>query len=120
MSFSALIIGYGRILYCLSIYTATLINSTAVDWVPHSKLGTNLAVCQIEIAAKNIILANGALCESYIGAAGRAAFDNFSEYLDPFGTGHLIPKMDRLRISRQQLLPEIINVDLGITGEAAF
>lgn len=40
--------------------------------------------------------------------AGRAAFDNYAEYLDLYGTERIIPEMRRHRITSQRLLPQTI------------
>lgn len=61
-----------------------------------------------------MILANGAPTETFLDAAGRAAFDNHAEYLNLYGTERIIPEMRAPRIASRRLLPDAIRARLGI------
>lgn len=106
---------HGMILDDLVINGSAMVNGTTIDFVPLVELPDALTVYHIETEAHDVILANGAEAETFMDAAGRAAFDNFGEYLDLYGVEQIIPEMNRPRISSQRLLPDAIKARLRIS-----
>jgi len=68
----------------------------------------------IETEAHDVILAEGALAETFIDYADRKAFDNYQDYVDLYGAERIIPEMARPRISSRRLVPDAIKARLGI------
>ena len=100
---------HGMIVGDWVINASALVNHRTVFW--HCA-GPNYTVYHIETEAHDVILANGAAVETFIDAAGRAAFDNYQEYLDLYGTERMIPQMNHPRISSARLIPEAIRTRL--------
>ncbi len=109
---------HGMVLDGLVINASALVNGDSINWVAMSETPEVQTVYHVETAAHDVILANGAACETYLDIPGRRAFDNYQEYLDLYGAERIIPEMDRLRISSRRLLPEAIRARLGIGEEA--
>ena len=105
---------HGMVIDGLVINASALVNGTTIDWVPLAELGNSLTVYHIETEAHDVILANGAPSETFIDVAGRAAFDNFAEYLSLYGTERIIPEMKYHRITTQRLLPNALKMRLDI------
>ena len=99
---------HGMILDGLVVNASALVNGTTIDWLPVSDLGGSFTVYHVETEAHDVILANGAPSETLIDVAGRAAFDNYAEYLDLYGTDRIIPEMRAHRITTRRLLPDAI------------
>ena len=57
-----------------------LVNGTTITRVPLSEFGESYMVYHIETEAHEIILANGALSETFIDNVSRRAFDNYDEF----------------------------------------
>ena len=95
------------------INASALVNGDTIDFVSMSELEDNFIVYHIETEAHDVILANGAPSETFIDAAGRAAFDNHQEYLDLYGAERIIPAMPMPRISSSRLLPQLIRSRLS-------
>ena len=108
---------HGMVLDGLVINASALVNGETIDFVPGAELGDSLTVYHIETEAHDVILANGAASETFIDAAGRAAFDNCQEYLDLYGAERIIPEMKHPRISSPRLLPTAIRQRLGLESE---
>ena len=98
----------------LVINASALVNGTTIDWVPMNELPDEVTYYHIETEAHDVILANGAPSETFIDVAGRAAFDNFAEYLSLYGTERIIPEMKYHRITTQRLLPNALKMRLDI------
>jgi len=109
---------HGMVIDGLVINASALANGDSIDWVPLAELGDRFTVYHIETEAHDVILANGAASESYVDVAGRAAFDNYREYLDLYGVERIIPEMKRHRITTQRLLTNVLKIKLGITTSA--
>ena len=92
----------------LVINASALVNGTTIRFVPTSEIPAEFTYYHIETEAHGVILANGAASETFIDAAGRAAFDNHQDYLDLYGTERLITEMNRPRISSQRLVPKAV------------
>lgn len=96
---------HGMLIGAHLINASALVNGESIDWVPMEELGDRFTVYNIETEQHDVILANGAPAETFNDAAGRAAFDNYQEYLDLYGTERLIPQMPMPRISSARLIP---------------
>ena len=98
----------------LVINASALVNGDSIAWVPMAELADRVIYYHIETENHDVILANGAASETFIDVAGRAAFDNYAEYLELYGTERIIPEMKHHRISSPRLLPDAIRARLGI------
>lgn len=101
---------HGMVLDGLVINAAALVNHGSIDWVAPEEAYT---VWHIETEAHDVILANGAATETFLDAAGRAAFDNHDEYLDLYGVERIIPDMPHVRVMSRRLLPQGIRARIG-------
>ncbi|KMW56063.1 hypothetical protein AIOL_001015 [Candidatus Rhodobacter oscarellae] len=99
---------HGMVIDGMVINASALVNHDTIDFVPLSELEDSITVYHIETEAHDVILANGAPAETFLDAAGRAAFDNYQEYLDLYGAERIIPEMAMPRISSARLLPQTI------------
>lgn len=105
---------HGMILDGVVATAAALVNGSTIDWEPVAELGADFTVYHVETEAHDVILANGALSETFVDFAGRQAFDNFNEYIALYGAERIIPEMPQIRIAAQRLLPEGLRARLGI------
>ena len=62
----------------------------------------------VETEAHEVLLANGAPCESFVDYSGRGSFDNLADYMARHGTERTIPEMGLPRIASWRLLPDAI------------
>ncbi len=108
---------HGMIVDGYVVNASALINGDSIDWVPMADLPDRFTVYHVETEEHDVILANGAASETFIDVAGRAAFDNYAEYLDLYGAERIIPEMTRHRITTQRLLPEAIKARIGVVDE---
>ncbi|GGX63595.1 hypothetical protein GCM10007385_35940 [Tateyamaria omphalii] len=99
---------HGMVLDGFVINASALVNGSTIDWVPLTELAERVTYYHVETENHDVILANGAASETFLDMRGRAAFDNFQEYLDLYGTERLIPEMSRARITSPRLLPDSI------------
>jgi hypothetical protein len=111
---------HGMVIDGYVINASALVNNDTIDFVPVAELPEQFAYYHIETENHDVILANGAATETFVDAAGRAAFDNYQEYLDLYGAERIIPEMRRPRISSQRLLPDAIKTRLNIAEEQIF
>jgi len=111
---------HGMIVDGMVINASVLVNGDTIDFVPIVELPDSLTVYHIETKAHDVILANGAPLETFIDAVGRAAFDNYQDYLDLYGAERIIPEKSAPRISSQRMLPNDIKARLGITPSMDF
>ncbi|WP_049642000.1 Hint domain-containing protein [Candidatus Rhodobacter oscarellae] len=111
---------HGMVLDGMVINASALVNGDTIDFVPLSELEDSITVYHIKTENHDVILANGAPAETFLDAAGRAAFDNYQEYLDLYGAERIIPEMRMPRISTARLVPQAIKDRLapGDTGAA--
>ncbi|KMW56064.1 hypothetical protein AIOL_001016 [Candidatus Rhodobacter oscarellae] len=106
---------HGMIVDGLVINASALVNGDTVRFVPVSEMPQEFTYYHIETENHDVILANGAPSETFIDVAGRAAFDNYQEYLDLYGAERIIPEMRMPRISTARLLPQAIKDRLAIS-----
>lgn len=105
---------HGIIVDGFVVNAQALINGVEIDWVPWHELPNRVTFYHIETEAHDVIVANGALSETFVDAASRAHFDNYDEYLALFGADRLVPEMTAMRITSQRLLPDDIKRRLGL------
>ena len=105
---------HGILIDGLVINAAALVNHDTIRFLPGSDLTNPFIYYHIETNAHDVILANGVPVETFIDVAGRAAFDNYAEYLSLYGVERIIPEMKRPRISSPRMLPPAIRQRLGI------
>ena len=96
---------HGMIVDDLVINAGALVNGETITWATTAK---PYMVYHIETGAHEVILANGAMAETFIDAIERRAFDNYSEYLDLCDVDRIIPEMSRPRISGARLVPQAV------------
>ncbi|WP_049641997.1 Hint domain-containing protein [Candidatus Rhodobacter oscarellae] len=104
---------HGIVLDRLVFNASALVNQDTVRFVPASEIPKELTYYHIETENHDVILANGAPAETFLDAAGRAAFDNHAEYLDLYGAERIIPEMRMPRISTARLVPETVKSQLS-------
>ena len=104
---------HGMILDNHVINASALVNGDTIDFVPMAELEDSFTVYHVETEDHDVILANGALAETFVDAATRSHFDNHQEYLDLYGVERIIPEMHRPRITARRLLPETLKAQLG-------
>jgi hypothetical protein len=97
---------HGMIIDGLIVNAAALVNGSNIQWVPAADLPTSVTYYHIETKDHDIILANGALTETFVDYVGRQSFDNYQEYIDIFGCERTIPELKRTRISARRQLPK--------------
>ena len=85
---------------------AALVNGTTITYVPQTALKDVETYYHVETEDHDAIFANGAATETFVDATGRAAFDNYQEYLDLYGAERIIPQMSAPRICASRLLPK--------------
>ncbi|WP_235438896.1 Hint domain-containing protein [Candidatus Rhodobacter oscarellae] len=106
---------HGMVLGGLMINASALVNGGSIRFLTLEEVPPDYTVYHIETEAHDVILANGAPAETFLDAAGRAAFDNHAEYLDLYGAERIIPEMRMPRISTARLLPQAIKDRLAIS-----
>ena len=107
---------HGMVLDGYVINASALVNGASIHWVPLSELDQSVTYYHVETENHEIVLANGAETETFLDMSGRAAFDNFQEYLDLYGAERIIHELPRPRIASARLLPE--NVRRRIAAQA--
>ncbi|MEM1389390.1 MAG: Hint domain-containing protein [Pseudomonadota bacterium] len=101
------------------VNAGVLVNDKAIRVLAASELPKGFTYWHVETEEHDVIVANGTQAETFIDAAGRAAFDNHHEYLDMYGVDRVIPEMRIDRITTPRLLPDAIKARLGITDVTA-
>ncbi|WP_299623112.1 Hint domain-containing protein [uncultured Tateyamaria sp.] len=111
---------HGMIIDDMVINASALVNGSTIDWVSTAQVQGGFKVYHIETEGHEVILANGAPSETFIDCAGRAAFENYGEYIELYGYERLIPEMPRIRIAAQRMVPADIRERLGIPTYGDF
>lgn len=107
--------GHGMIVDGLVVDAAALVNGTTITIRPLSEIDNRTTYSHVETEAHDVIIANGALSETFIDVTDRRAFNNYDEYVALYGIERIIPEMDRPRIYAQRMLPARIKARLGIS-----
>ncbi len=105
---------HGMVIEGLVINASALVNGTTIDWVPMAELPDRVTYYHVETENHDVILADGALAETYVDIPGRMAFDNYGEYIAVYGAERIVPEITMPRITSARLLPEAIKARLGI------
>lgn len=105
---------HGMVIAGHVITASALVNGGSIDWVSADDLPGSVTVYHVETEAHDVILANGAASETFVDAAGRAAFDNHAEYLALYGVERIVPEMRMPRIASARLLPTALRARLGL------
>lgn len=98
------------------INASALVNGSTIRFAGRADLPEAFTYYHVETEHHDVILANGSPAETFVDAAGRAAFDNHQEYLDLYGTERVIPEMPRPRISAARHVPQPIKARLRRDG----
>lgn len=109
---------HGMMIDGLVINAGALVNGTTITLVPLAELATRVTYYHIETSDHEVILANGAAAETFVDYAGRAAFDNYAEYLALYGAPQMIAELHAPRITSARLLPESIRARLATANAA--
>ena len=91
-----------------------LVNGATITRVPLSELGESYTVYHVETEVHEIILANGALSETFVDNVSRRAFDNCAEFVKLHGDQPEIKELPHPRASNVRHLPTLIKTRLGI------
>lgn len=106
---------HGMVMDGLLINASALVNGTTIAFVPVADLPEGFTYYHIETKNHDIVIANGAASETFVDVPGRAAFDNYKEYIELYGVERIVPEMAMPRITSQRLLPEPLRARLGVT-----
>lgn len=106
---------HGMVIDGLVINAGALVNGTTITSVPLAELPATVTYYHVETADHHVILANGAPAETFVDYAGRAAFDNYAEYLALYGAPQMIAELRAPRITSARLLPASIRARLAPT-----
>jgi hypothetical protein len=104
---------HGKVMDDLVINASALLNGGSVDWVPMEELEDIFAIYHVETENHDLILANGAPSETFLGVATQRSFDTYQQYLDLYGGERIIPDMPMPRILSARLLPQSIRTVLS-------
>jgi hypothetical protein len=78
-------------------HAGALLNGVTITRVPLAEMGETYTVYHIETEEHEIILANGALTETFIDNVSRRVFDNFAAFEVLYGD---VPEMEELPFPR--------------------
>lgn len=108
---------HGMVLDGFVINASALVNGTTIDWVPLAHLDETVTYYHVETEHHDVILANGAASETFLDMRGRAAFDNFEEYLHLYGAERIVSELPHSRITSRRLLPDCVRRRFGRVEE---
>jgi hypothetical protein len=94
-------------------HAGALVNGTTITRVPLAEMGASYTAYHIETEEHEIILANGALTETFIDNVSRRVFDNYAEFEALYGD---VPEMEELpypRAMSARQVPERLKVKLA-------
>ena len=103
---------HGMILDGFVVNAGAMVNGDTIRWA--TDLPQKVTVYHVETEAHDVILAEGAPAETFIDYAGRAAFDNYDDYLTLYGADRIIREAPLPRISSARMLPQALRDRLGI------
>ena len=87
---------------------AALVNGDTITRVPLAEMGERFTVYHVETEAHDMILANGAVAETFVDHAARRAFDNYGEYEALYGDETPVAEAGLPRaVSARQLPPSL-------------
>lgn len=97
----------------LLIDAGALVNGTTVTLEPLAQVPAKATYYHVETERHATLRANGAPAETYVDYIGRAAFDNYQDYVDLYGPDRTITEMDLPRIAAARLVPAHIRARLA-------
>ncbi|WP_127560698.1 Hint domain-containing protein [Nioella ostreopsis] len=101
---------HGMLVDGVICHAGALVNGTTITQVPLAEMGASYTVFHIETEAHEIILANGALTETFIDNVSRRVFDNFAEFEALYGD---VPEMEELPYPRAMSARQVPNMIKG-------
>lgn len=99
--------GPAMILDGIAVEAGALVNGSTIRRIPRAELGARLTVFHIETEGHEVILAEGAPSETYLGHMDRAQFDNGAEHAALYGEAAIEEMPLPRAMSRRQVLPPI-------------
>ncbi|WP_238364579.1 Hint domain-containing protein [Mesobacterium pallidum] len=99
-------------------HAGALVNGTSITSVPLAELGQTYTVYHIETEHQELILANGAIAESFVDNMDRSAFDNYDQFVALYGKGAPVQELDLPRAMSPRQLPLAARRMLGLTEAA--
>lgn len=109
---------HALILDGLAINAGALVNGQTITCDALRDVPERATYYHVETEDHEVILANGAAAESFIDYVGRAAFDNYADYLALYGEPETISEMPLPRISSARLVPASIRSRLAAARRA--
>lgn len=100
------------------VNASVLCNGDTIEYVPLNEMPSTYTYWHIETEAHEIILANGMEAETFLDAPDRSTFDNYTQYVDRYGTDRRIEEMPHYRVTSTRHLPKELKERLGITDGA--
>lgn len=105
---------HGMVIEGYLVNAGALVNGETILFVPLKDRKAGCTVFHIETENHDVVLANGAPCETFIDYVTRSSFDNYDAYLKLTGAARMVPEMSLPRISTARLLPDVIRARLGV------
>lgn len=100
------------------VNASVLCNGDTIEYVPLNEMPSTYTYWHIETEAHELILANGMEAETFLDAPDRSTFDNYTQYVDMYGTDRRIEEMPHYRVTSTRHLPKELKERLGITDGA--
>ncbi|MDF0594405.1 Hint domain-containing protein [Psychromarinibacter halotolerans] len=106
---------HAMVLDGMLVNAAALVNGDTIRLELAEARNAEVTVYHVETARHDVLLANGAATESFVEANGRAAYDNYADYVARFGEDRTIAEMALPRVTSARLLPADLRARLGLT-----
>ena len=91
------------------VNAGALVNDTSIVRVPMAELSERVTYFHVETEAHDLVLANGAVAETFVDNATRRAFDNFAAFEARFGdTRDDLPELPLPRVTSRRQLPAAV------------
>lgn len=100
------------------INASALVNDISIYYAPLSIFADGYIVYHIETELHEVIIAEGALAETFVDYGLRSAFDNFADYPANAGSGPVIAELPYPRISSARLVPDRVRRKLEVRQSA--
>lgn len=88
---------HGMLLDGVICHAGALVNGTTIFQVPLAEMGAQYTVFHVETEEHEILVANGAMAESFIDNVSRTVFDNYAEFETLYGD---VPEIAELPLPR--------------------
>ena len=93
---------------------SVLCNGSTIDYVSLKDMPSEFTYYHIETEAHEAVVANGLAAETFLDAPDRRNFDNYTQYVDTYGTDRTIQEMSNTRITAVKNIPQHIKEMLNI------